>query len=465
MGSSRTSPRPVKSKLHLVRRRLVTYRLRIAVRVLLFTGVGLGVVGAAQIGGAHGWLAFSVLLFAALLLLVRITRFAERPLREVLRFVEGVRYDDYSVHMGRRSGDSLLEGLAEAFTELGDTLRRLRSEREEQARFLDLVVRHVPVALVAVNDRGEVSVSNPAARKLLALPHLRRMDQLTAAYPELTRALDRLNGSGRRLVRVQKGSRMLDLSMHATRFRLGDAATTLISLQDIRQELEEKELEAWQQLTRVLTHEIVNSVAPIASLASTAREQAAVLKTSTPVELAAVREALGTIERRSEGLVRFVDAYRSLARLPQPQLDRVQVSDLFAGCRMLLSEIASRQGVEIETSVHPADQEVLVDPELMQQVLINLVLNALQALEGHVDGKIQMLAHVNHEGRPILEIVDNGPGIEPHVQDQIFIPFFSTKQSGSGIGLALSRQIVRLHGGTLSVRSDPGEETALTVRL
>jgi len=460
------------SPLFRVRQRLRDYRLQVAARAILVAAFVAGVVVFGFVGGRWGWMGVIVLSLLALKALLDLTRFTERPLREIVRFVEGIRYDDYTVHITRRHSGPLLMALSEGFTEVGDTLRSLRSAREEQARFLDLVIRHVPVALLAIGSDDEVTIFNPAARRLLAVPRLRTLDQVNGVSPVLRQTLARLSSGERALVRVERDGRTLDLAVHATKFRLGAEATTLVSLQDIRQELEEKELEAWQQLTRVLTHEIVNSVTPIASLAAIANERLAVTETERDGDeraaaeaLVAVREALETIERRSEGLVRFVDSYRSLSRLPQPEIESVPVSDLFAATQMLLAGRLQAHSLVLKTAIQPPNLEINVDPELLEQVLINLVLNAAEALQDRTNGVIRLEASIDHGGRPLLKVIDNGPGIDAEVQERIFVPFFSTKRTGSGIGLSLARQIIRLHGGTLTVESSPDELTVFTIRL
>jgi two-component system, NtrC family, nitrogen regulation sensor histidine kinase NtrY len=455
------------SPLYLIRRRLLDYRLQVGLRVVIIAAAVGFAVGLGFSGGTAAWVGVMALGLFALIRVFELVRFAERPLREIVRFVEGIRYDDFTVHISKRNSGPLLGALSEGFTEVGDTLRRLRSEREEQARFLDLVIRHVPVALLAYDDAGNVTIFNPAARRLLDVPRLRMMEQLRGVSPVLEQTLRRVNSGEQALVRLDRNGRKLDLAVHATRFRLGTESTTLVSLQDIRQELEERELEAWQQLTRVLTHEIVNSVAPIASLAAIARERATAVETPADGSAAIdeVREAIDTIERRSEGLVRFVDAYRSMSRLPQPRIESVPVSDLFAGTRLLLGAKLREKDVALETSIRPPSLEVNVDPELVEQVLINLVLNAIEALEGRPDARVRLESLLDGMGRPMLRVIDNGPGIDPDVQERIFVPFFTTKRTGSGIGLSLARQIARLHGGTLTVQSEPGKETVFTIRL
>lgn len=394
-----------------------------------------------------------------------LTRFTERVPRDLLRFLESIRYDDLSLAFRDRGRGPMFEAIAQGFAEVTEAFRQLRGEREEQAQYLQTVVRHVAVALVAFRAGGEVALFNPAAKRLLGLPRLRHVDGLRSLSPHLAEMLPRLRAGERALVRVERADRTLDLAVHATHFSLHGEPHTLVSLQDIRQELEEREMEAWQQLTRVLTHEIVNSVAPIASLAATANQLLHSDGSAAPQPLGDAREALQTIERRSQALIHFVESYKSLTRIPKPTFGLFPVAGLFASVRTLLRASAAEQGVTIEVDLQPESLELAADEELIEQVLINLLLNAMQALEGRPDGRIVLRGRIEESGRPVIEVIDNGPGIEPEARERIFVPFFTTKRTGSGIGLSLSRQILRLHGGTLTARSQPGIETTFTLRF
>ena len=263
-------------------------------------------------------------------------------------------------------------------------------------------------------------------------------------------------------MRVEQDAGTLVLLAHAAQFRLLDAPYTLVSLQDIGAELEEQEMEAWQRLTRVLTHEIGNSVAPIASLAGTAN---GLLRSGTPSpeDAADVREALATIERRSQGLMRFVEAYRSLTRVPKPTFALFPVRDLFGDAQTLLRTSFRTAGVALEADVEPAGLELVADRALIEQVVLNLLLNALQAIDGR-GGRVVLRASVGPAGRPVVEVEDDGPGIPAEALGRVFVPFYTTKAAGSGIGLSLSRQVLRLHGGRLLVRSRPGS-TVFTLQF
>lgn len=398
---------------------------------------------------------------AAVLLLAQgaaLVRYAERPTRELARFLEALRYEDFGVRAAGRGRGVLFDAVAEGFDEVAGALRRARAEREAQAQMLQAVVRRVPTGLLAYREGGQVVLLNPAARRLLGLPRVRDLARLATVQPGLAQALAETPPGARRLVRVEREGGTLDLVLRVSAFWLAGVPHTLVSLQDIRAELETRELEAWQQLTRVLTHEIANSVTPIASLAATVSEH--LRGHDGPV-----REALATIERRSQGLVRFVEAYRRLTRVPAPVPGRVAASDVLGGVCLLLGEAARRQGVSVEVEVLPANLALVADPELLEQALLNLGVNALEAVAGRPDACVRLTARREPTGHVTFEVADNGPGIEPEARERIFVPFFTTKTGGTGIGLALARQIARLHGGTLTVRTAPGEGATFAIRL
>lgn len=443
----------------MIKRLLRRYRLQLALRLV---GIAATVGVAVWLGAMAAWVPAALVGLAAVAQGWALIRTTERTPRELLRFLEAIRYDDLSLQVSAHGRGPMFEAIADGFAEVTDAFRRLRTEREEQAQFLQTVVRHVGVALVAFRSDGEVVLFNIAAKRLLGLPRLRRIEGVAPVSRRLAEALPALRTGEQALVRVERGDRTLELAVRATQFRLAGEPHTLVSLQDIRHELEEKEMEAWQQLTRVLTHEIVNSVAPIASLAATANR---LLHRDDDPALDDAREALQTVERRSQGLIHFVESYRSLTKIPKPRFALVPAADLLGNVRALLRTSLAEQRVALTVEVEPPTLEVAADEELVEQVLLNLLLNAMQALEGRPDARIGLRARIGDEGRPVIEVADNGPGILPEVRERIFVPFFTTKPTGSGIGLSLSRQIMRLHGGTLSVRSAPGAETVFALRF
>jgi len=404
---------------------------------------------------------------------VALIRYVEKIARDLTRFLDSVRYADFSQGFTSDGRGPFFEHLRDAFRTVTDAFRRIRAEKEEQVRYLENVVQHIGIPLLSFRDDGTVELMNRAARRLLRTGPIRNVDALTDISEDLVRHLRTLDSGEQAMVRVTEDDRTLQLAVNVSRFRLRDEAHAIATIQDLRNELEEKEMEAWQQLTRVLTHEIMNSVAPISSLASTAHRLLADIpmpaggdgSSEAEEATADAREAVQTIERRSEGLMSFVDSYRSFTKIPQPDFEVLSAHELFDGVRRLLRVQIEESGMEVVVDVEPTTLEVPADPELIEQVLINLTLNAIQALEGNDEARIDLRARIDRRSRPVLQVEDNGPGIPEDVQERIFVPFFTTKEDGSGIGLSLSRQIMRLHGGSLSVRSEEGEGTLFTLRF
>jgi signal transduction histidine kinase len=279
-----------------------------------------------------------------------------------------------------------------------------------------------------------------------------------------------MNPGENKLVKVQDEEDILQLAIYATEFKVKDKVILLSTIKNIQNVLEEQETAAWQKLIRVLTHEIMNSIAPISSLSSTVesmvRPYAEGKKSALEIELDTINEiqgALQTINKRSTGLMNFVETYRSLTKIPEPNFAQVKMKDLIHNVHTLMKKEIQQKNIGIATSIEPETIEVQVDEQMIEQVLINLVKNSVQALAGCKQGFIQVRGFYNKRGRPTIQVIDNGQGILGDVIDKIFIPFFTTKRSGSGIGLSLSRQILRLHGGTITAKSIPNEETIFTM--
>jgi signal transduction histidine kinase len=242
----------------------------------------------------------------------------------------------------------------------------------------------------------------------------------------------------------------------------------MLSLQDIRNELDEKELDSWMKLIRVLMHEIMNSIAPITSLSESLCKYYMIEgHVARPDELTEATinttlRGLNVIREQGNGMMQFVESYRKLTRLPKPELKAFRVFDLLERIKILYSSLANSEKVKLMISVNPPSIELLADENLVSQVLINLVKNALEAND-NLDGKIHIYTGLNSDHRLEIRVADNGKGIPDEIIGQIFVPFFTTRENGSGIGLSLSRQIMRLHGGTLQVRSNPGKETVFNM--
>ena len=446
------------------------FRVQCTLRVLLLAATLLAAL-LLLLRASSGFTALLVGLLAAYQL-YRLIHYVEKTNRDLTRFLESIRYEDFSQTFTSDSRSGSFVGLGRAFRSVMDDFRAARAQREAQYRYLQTVMQHIGIGLISFRQDGSVDLINTAAKRLLRVRRLKNVKTLADTSQKLVDTLFRLRSGQKALVQMVEGDELLQLSISATEFKLYGERYTLVSIQDIGHELEEQEIASWQKLTRVLTHEIMNSITPISSMASTLGE---LLRhpngTGDGGEqldaevLGDVREAVQTIERRSQSLLGFVQAYRSLTRVPTPEYQIFPMAELFENVRRLLAPQLAARGVQLQCAVEPEALTLTADPGLLERVLINLAKNAMEAVEGTPGGAVRLLGGLDAHGRTTIRVVDNGPGIVAEPLDKIFIPFYTTKKEGSGIGLSLSRQIMRQMGGTLSVRSEPGVETVFTLRF
>jgi nitrogen fixation/metabolism regulation signal transduction histidine kinase len=331
-------------------------------------------------------------------------------------------------------------------------------------------VQNIDVSVIAYSADGNVELINKTAKKLFQLATIKNIKALEPLSTDLVHTLLTIKPGENKLVKVQYDDDFLQLAIYGSTIKIKDKLIYLVTIKDIQNVLEEQETEAWQKLIRVLTHEIMNSITPIASLSSTldlmlkglVGEGADELKIDRET-VGEIQEALQTINKRSTGLLHFVNTYRNLTRIPKPDFKLCSVKELFESIEKLMDGEISKCGIRFIVKVDPESLEFTADDKLIEQVLINLLKNAIHALNGQENGIIQLLGYMNKRGRITLQVIDNGPGILKDVLDKIFIPFFTTKPSGSGIGLSLSKQILRLHNATITAHSEPGVETVFTM--
>jgi nitrogen fixation/metabolism regulation signal transduction histidine kinase len=396
----------------------------------------------------------------------------EKTQRDLTRFLEAVEHEDFAQTFSGKGLGRSFAALTSAYNAVLDKFRETRAEKEEHFRYLQTIVQHVGIGLVSFQMNGDVDLINAAAKRLLGVPYLKNIRSLSEKHPDLVKVLQAIRPGDRMLVKVNEEQETLHYVVQATAFVMRERHYTLVSLQNIQSELDEREMEAWQRLIRTLTHEIMNSITPIASLASTSHQILSSPPFTGDPDTAYDREALDdlrnavhTIEKRSKGLLHFVESYRKLTRIPKPTFQVFPVEAVFNRVHRLMRGKCVDHNIAFALSVEPQTLEVTADPELIEQVIINLLLNAIEALDGKSSAMIQLRGFLDARDRVVLQVIDNGPGILPEAQEKIFIPFFTTKKSGSGIGLSLSHQIMRLHRGSLSVSSAPNERTTFTMRF
>lgn len=392
--------------------------------------------------------------------------------KDIASFLDSVSFDDFSASFKTDSKDPYVQRFHDELNEALTKLRNSRQEKDTEYLFYKNIVMHVGIGLVIFNEHtGKIEIFNSAARKLLKVTKAEVLDDLKEIDGNLVHVFQKLKTGGRELIRLKIGEDIFQLSIYAIELTMRGENMKLISLQNIQSELEEKEMEAWQNLVRVLTHEIMNSVTPISSLAGTMEDEIrdhVNAKEDKPLQkeqLADIHLSLQTISKRSENLIQFVKEFRSLTHIPKPRLQSFLVCTLLDEIAMLHKKELTEKSIKLTIELDPPDLTILADRGLVEQVLINLVKNASQAFEEQEHKQIIIRGYVNDKMRPVIAVRDNGTGIDPEALEKIFIPFFTTKKTGSGIGLSLSRQIMRQHQGSLTVKSTVGEGTEFFMRF
>lgn len=422
------------------------------------------------------YVSMTILSFVIIGQVLSLIRYLERTNELLTRFLDAIQYSDFTGSFRNHGLGSKFDELNKAFTHVMDRFKEERTEKEESIRYLETVVQHIGVGLICFNGKGEVVLLNTAAKRLFKVATMRKIESMKKLSKSLYKNVKHLRGGNRNLIRITIQQETLQLAMFATEFRMRDESFKLVSFQNIHSELEEKEMDAWQNLTQVLAHEIMNSITPISSLSATVKmlldehtnekENHAELDKEV---LADVRDALETIKNRSEGLMRFVNSYRDFTQIPEPNFEIVNVKEALQRTINLMKTEAVKQEIKLYAETEPDSLEVTADPHLIEQTLINLVKNAIRVLTSQENGEILLKGSIDLSGRVIIEIRDNGPGIKKANSEKIFIPFYSVggngKSKGSGIGLSLSRQIMRMHNGTLTVQSEKGKGTVFTMRF
>lgn len=400
---------------------------------------------------------------------VQLTKAVEKSNTDISSFLDSIRFDDLSSSFKTDSSDPTVQRLHQELNEALSKLRTSRREKDSEYQFFKNIVQHVGIGLLTFKRDGTIQIINSAAKRLLRVNRAEHLDDLREVSDSLIESFLKLKTGGRELVRLKNGDETIQLSVFAIELTLRGDEVKLISMSNIQTELEEKEMEAWQNLVRVLTHEIMNSVTPISSLAGIVEEELGKKISQNEgikrEELDDMHLSLQTISRRSEGLIRFVKEFRNLSHIPKPRLAEVAVKPLLEEMAMLHKKELADKGVAITVSVNPENLFILADKTMIEQVLINLIKNAIQAFDEQPEKKIDLVAMANEKGRAVISVKDNGSGIDADAQEKIFIPFFSTKKTGSGIGLSLSKQIMRQHEGRITVKSKLGEGTEFILRF
>jgi nitrogen fixation/metabolism regulation signal transduction histidine kinase len=405
----------------------------------------------------------SLLIILVVVQIVFLIRYAESSFKKVRLFLDNIKQDKYTQLYPVKFDGTETDDLHIEFNAILAKLKEDQAEKEANYQYFRSVFKHLSIGLITFGENGEIQILNVAAKRILNVNELKTIGKIEQINKELHLAIQNLRTGGSELIKIAHPDGIMQLSVYVIELLMRGERFKLVSLQNIQSELEEKEMEAWQNLVKVLTHEIMNSIAPISSLAGTLKgEVGQRIEQNEPLSPSDMEDCLmgiSTIEKRSEGLISFVSDFRSLAHIPAPKFGSIGIARLFDQLEILLQNQLETNGITLKKELDPNELILFGDQNQIEQVLINLLQNGIQALEDAEEKVIILRAFIDEAGKIIIEVCDTGKGIEEEALGKIFIPFFTTKKKGSGIGLSLSKQIMRRHKGNIQVRSKIGEGT------
>jgi two-component system nitrogen regulation sensor histidine kinase NtrY len=415
------------------------------------------------------WLSSLPLLILVAIAMIDLLYFMNGINRKVAFFFDAVTNEDTTLHYSESVRTKSLLALHTSLNQLNKHISEIKIKNEHNERFFSEMLKYSATGLIAVDENGYIEQINDSALEIIGFPHIAHMDLLKQKNSELYEQMMRISPGEGRTIKLLVGTELRSLSVKVSFLNFGVSHYRLYSIFDIRAELEENELDSWHKLIRVMTHEIMNSIAPITSLSNTLSiiftrdDKPLPVSEVTEKHIVNIIHGLEVIENTGKGLMHFVEDYRKLTRIPKPVFKPMQISQWLNAIYLLLKNRFDEEKIELKIITKGSHEELIGDEKLLTQVMINILNNAADALKNSKDKKIVIAVSGGSTGKTKISVTDNGMGIAPEEIEKIFIPFYTTKENGSGIGLDLSRKIMRLHKGTIAVFSEPGKQSTFTL--
>jgi two-component system nitrogen regulation sensor histidine kinase NtrY len=417
----------------------------------------------------NGWYFYAVYLLPILIYqFINIYTAQFKNHREFNEFVESIRSKDFSRYYNVSQAPTELQSLRKGFNEINSMFKTISRDKETQYYYLQKVLELVDTGILSYDaESNEIIWMNETLKKLLDLPYLKTIHSFRSRDENLFREITSLKPGESKIVSITSNNNIYQVLLSATFFLTDGKKINFIAFQNINEALEQTEAKAWQKLLNVITHEIMNSIAPISSLADTIKKRLNTIdmtvNSSDPLE--DLKIGVDAIKRRSEGLLKFANTYRNLNKISKPILQNLYVRDIFENLNSLMQPTLSQKGIELEIILKDPNLMLEVDINLIEQVLINLLVNAIEAVKDNSEPRIALSGYVLDNGKIVLKLSDNGTGIPEDLIENIFIPFFSTKKNGNGIGLTLCKQIMILHRGNIQVQSKENGGTSFLLNF
>ena len=403
-------------------------------------------------------------IFVAIVFLgYRLIRFFNRTNEQISYFISAVKNDDTTLRFPARTGDKVLNELHKSLNELNIVLQETKKKGQIKERYFSEIIKNIGTGILIYNPKEFVLEVNPATLELFGITTLTHLSQLSRVDASFKEQLVALKNNQKQVLQFKRNNEVVQLITRCSSINLKEEEVFLLTLQDIKGELERKEIDSWVKLIRVLSHEIMNSLAPVTSIAQSLKkiwkekiDEPYVLNIDNDTVQSTIN-GLDVIADRGDALIHFVQSYRMLTKVPNPVLKSQKVYPLIDSINILVSTFKEGNNLSIRVKYPATDFDVVLDEQMLMQVILNLVKNSAEALKGKEDGLIEIEVSKNPEGKAQFLIIDNGPGIAAEISDEIFVPFFTTKEGGMGVGLSHSKQIVRAHGGTINYQSENGK--------
>ena len=403
----------------------------------------------------------AIILLAAL---ISLYHYINEIREDIKRFILAVKTRDSTLNFRNKVTNGSFPELYESFNDIIQVHKNIQLEKDSMFLLIKTILEQVPVGVIVVKEtvaeeeKKEIVLINQTAVALLNVPAYKYWHRLVQHLPQFSHEIAGIMNGGKKFIEIKIQDKLIQLSTEIIPLNLYQDNYTIVSFQNIKDEIEQKESEAWNRLIGVISHEILNSITPISSLSDTVNSMIQNKSALTFDELEDLKPAIQTIKRRSEGLLDFVKDYRLIAELPTPVLAYHTIGEILRHMKTLMQPFAQEKNISLKVEQTSSKITLNIDLKLIEQALINLVTNSIYALDDVLNGQIE-ISYRLELNKLYIDVTDNGKGVSPELTEKIFVPFFTTRKNGSGIGLTITRNIMKMHHGNLEVASIPFEKT------